>query len=1026
MSFYFPNVDPAFVYQRPVDQYIDLVETEIVADGYATLKEIPLFSNKVTVKKTDGTTLQEVTTDILSTNQYRVDYSTGIVYFNGSMNGQKLTFSFKGTGYVSFPATRVYVDSNTNAQNKSIQQLVNDLDNNYKNNWKTAVSTYADIATTYPSPVLGDTVQTISDSKIYRFNGTSWIFTQQYSASAITDAQNKIGDLNTLKTTAKNSLVASLNEDHDEVAQARGTFGNVKNRLDDIDARTGSLSNLGTVSKVNLVGAINENKNNISNAEKKVEEYFVNVKQYGATGTGSNNDTAAINTVLELASTNGSVHCYIPDGVYWITGRLYVYGNTKITMGKNTVLLRKWGGGFFYNGGKIGESFTGYNGYGNIIIDGGTLDGNWAQYGNDTIKTFDAIGLARGENMIFRNMKILDVVGAHAFDINACKNVLIENCIFKGYNTSYYAWNDNVSNFREAIQISNHTQAGYGIIGAFDGTPCENITVRNCYFGASNNLPAYPSGVGNHGSVYNKYNRNIKVYGNTFDGMLANAVRSFKFADMMVFDNKFEGCYTCFAISNPDGNSSETDPTQGDAGHPQAAKNNIFHNNVCRNFTAYGVYAVAWEKNGEVDKLDGLIISNNVFDTQTGQISAVMSLHFINNLLITGNIFKNLYKGIYSKFSTNVNISNNTFESIQNFGVYLEENIYYAGKNYTGKIRISNNLLKDVSGQGIYVHGFNDSTANQYNIIQDVRIEDNHLDNVGAINSNYAIDLYMLNHVKVKGNRIKNAYGGTYSGFVANLEWDHNTITDVVVEGIYTNENTPAWNGLGLSNNLFFRNNIIKRAGRTGIFVQYSDNFEVIGNSIDTVGTSTDTDRNGIYITQSSKNGRIFNNKVKKNTTGVGNVNLFGISVTTTCQSIQTFNNNVEGKSGAIFNGSTGGFDGFIDYASTWTNLTLQNGVTAYSGNDLKYCKIGNVVYIRAAFSNITANNTIVATLPAGYRPLSGISVIMPISSVSNVSYSARWTISSNGNITIEYPSAGASFTASGYYPLNLSFVAEA
>jgi hypothetical protein len=265
MSFYFPNVDPAFVYQRKVDEYIDLVETEVVTNGFITLKEVPLFSNKVVVKKLDGTALQEVTTDTLAANQFRVDYSTGMVYFHSSLEGNKLTFYFKGTGYVSFPASRVYVDSNTNAQNKSIQQLINDLDNNYRNNWKTAVNNYADITTTYPSPALGDTVQTISDNKIYRFDGQSWIFTQQYSASAITDAQNKIGDLSGLQTTAKSSLVSSLNESFNEIAEARGAFDNVKGRLDNVDTKIGSLSNLGTVSKVNLVGAINENKNNLGN-----------------------------------------------------------------------------------------------------------------------------------------------------------------------------------------------------------------------------------------------------------------------------------------------------------------------------------------------------------------------------------------------------------------------------------------------------------------------------------------------------------------------------------------------------------------------------------------------------------------------------------------------------------------------------------------------------------------------------------------------------------------------------------------
>ena len=68
-----------------------------------------------------------------------------------------------------------------------------------KTRWLTAVNTYADIATTYPNPQLGDTVQTIDDSKIYRWDGTQWVWTQQYNANAITDVQNKIGILSNEK-----------------------------------------------------------------------------------------------------------------------------------------------------------------------------------------------------------------------------------------------------------------------------------------------------------------------------------------------------------------------------------------------------------------------------------------------------------------------------------------------------------------------------------------------------------------------------------------------------------------------------------------------------------------------------------------------------------------------------------------------------------------------------------------------------------------------------------------------------------
>ncbi|WP_409297763.1 SGNH/GDSL hydrolase family protein [Peribacillus sp. SCS-26] len=78
---------------------------------------------------------------------------------------------------------------------KSQGDYAKQIGDNVKTQWLTAVNTYSNIATTYPSPKFGDTVQTIDDSKIYRYENGQWKFTQQYSANALTDVQNKIGDL---------------------------------------------------------------------------------------------------------------------------------------------------------------------------------------------------------------------------------------------------------------------------------------------------------------------------------------------------------------------------------------------------------------------------------------------------------------------------------------------------------------------------------------------------------------------------------------------------------------------------------------------------------------------------------------------------------------------------------------------------------------------------------------------------------------------------------------------------------------
>jgi hypothetical protein len=213
VSFYYPNVDQTFIFRRQgttEDPYIFRIETAQVNNGIITLLEIPDFNNDCIVKKLDGTILIEVTTETVGTNQYRVDYSTGVIYVDSILNGNKLEISYYGKGYVSFPSSRIWIDTNTESSEKSIQQLVNDLDNS-KTNWLVAVATYTDIPTTYPTSKLGDTVQTTDDSKIYRYDGSQWVYTQEYSANALTNLQNTLND--TLKVPNDASWISTDGQD---------------------------------------------------------------------------------------------------------------------------------------------------------------------------------------------------------------------------------------------------------------------------------------------------------------------------------------------------------------------------------------------------------------------------------------------------------------------------------------------------------------------------------------------------------------------------------------------------------------------------------------------------------------------------------------------------------------------------------------------------------------------------------------------------------------------------------------------
>ncbi|MEJ9151067.1 hypothetical protein [Bacillus smithii] len=75
-----------------------------------------------------------------------------------------------------------------------------------KTTWKTPVSTYSAIATTYPTPQLGWAVMTLDDGKIYRYDGSTWQLTQQYNSTALNNLANELSKQNQQSTTIGHGL----------------------------------------------------------------------------------------------------------------------------------------------------------------------------------------------------------------------------------------------------------------------------------------------------------------------------------------------------------------------------------------------------------------------------------------------------------------------------------------------------------------------------------------------------------------------------------------------------------------------------------------------------------------------------------------------------------------------------------------------------------------------------------------------------------------------------------------------------
>ncbi|MGE7778634.1 right-handed parallel beta-helix repeat-containing protein [Peribacillus sp. NPDC097264] len=432
-----------------------------------------------------------------------------------------------------------------------------------------------------------------------------------------------------------------------------------------------------------------------------------NVQELGAKGDRINNDTKVIQETLDLAKTSKTpIKVFIPKGTYKLTNTLRIYKNTHLVLENSAVLLRSHDNTIMVNG-DAGAMYTDYNGHGNITIEGGIWDGNITNYPDP----FNAIGIARGKNITIRNIEVRDIASDHAIDINASENVVIENSEFLGFKDTTP---DHSRFYSEAIQVSEHTKLGFSQYGEYDGTPSKNVTIRNCYFGASGTegTSAWPVGIGNHGSVHNKFSTDIKIHDNIFKGMTFVAIRNFKWKDTSIENNTFLDGNRGIALSNPNGKGESSKTSNGiQTGLPQSGSHTLISKNIFENTRRENIYGEGWPSHSNIAKIEFVIISDNVFNHQLGGNQRPnIYLKWVDDVYISNNRISNSYLGIYLGFASNVTINENTLENIATDGLLVDEpDKNYQHKGYTNNIEVTQNNLSNFGRMGLlvqYTKGF--------------------------------------------------------------------------------------------------------------------------------------------------------------------------------------------------------------------------------------------------------------------------------------------------------------------------------
>lgn len=152
----------------------------------------------------------------------------------------------------------------------------------------------------------------------------------------------------------------------------------------------------------------------------------VNVKSnYGAYGDGMHDDTGAIQNALDdCRKTGGTI--IVPDGVYLISSCLIIYSNETLILNENATIKRN--SDVKYMLAVYTEwTFGRYNGTHNVVVKGGTWDGN--ENINEKITIFNT---CHSKNIVFEGCKFTNGNRWHYIEINSSKDVTVKNCVFDG------------------------------------------------------------------------------------------------------------------------------------------------------------------------------------------------------------------------------------------------------------------------------------------------------------------------------------------------------------------------------------------------------------------------------------------------------------------------------------------------------------------------------------------------------------------------------------------------------------------
>ena len=366
---------------------------------------------------------------------------------------------------------------------------------------------------------------------------------------------------------------------------------------------------MGTVSSANDTGVVATG----STTSRSLADRFadvVNVKDYGAKGNGTDDDTDAI----QAAINSGANHIYIPEGTYLIRRSTSVDGHTN---------------------------------YGLVIDrDDLTISGD---NGATKLKRYDT-----DISTYALAYPLVHIGGVEVSNSDTASNIVIKDLDLYGNDTRHSLSGNSLSDFRTPIHVKS------AINLEIDSVTFWEIDSSAIYFQA----PRFYSYITSSYNNTNTYSENVKITNCTFWGephtttgrALIRAVVTTGVDDIIISNNVFSWCdasingSSTFDINEIDAPRRSATYTHSGVAYYRTGRNQVITNNVFKNSSEHAVYM----------STDGVTISGNTFSVDNAYCKGDIKIRG-QYVSITGNTISAYSNCVtITELSRNVTISGNT------------------------------------------------------------------------------------------------------------------------------------------------------------------------------------------------------------------------------------------------------------------------------------------------------------------------------------------------------------------------------